>query len=402
MVLTGYRGELMGYYKIKENVYSVGAVDWNRRIFDELIQIPNGTSYNSYLVVGKDKTALIDTVDPTKTQILIDNLRNLDVNVDYLVANHAEQDHSGSIPKILELYEDAVVVTNSKCKEFLEEFHPIQDDKFQVVGDGDVLDLGDKKLEFAITPWVHWPDTMVSYLQEDRIMFTCDFFGSHLATSEPYAVESEIYKPAKKYYAEIMMPFRNIIKKNVEKLGNFKIDMIAPSHGPILNNPKFIVDAYKDWISDETKNEVIIPYISMHGSTQEMVDHLVNSLIERGVSVKPLNLTYTEMGEFALDIVDANTMVIASPTVLTGPHPSVVYATYLANALRPKLKLVGIMGSYGWGGRMVDQITSMIGSLKVENLEPLLIKGIPKDEDYKKIDAMADEIVKKHKELGII
>lgn len=392
----------MGYYKIKDNVYSVGAVDWNRRIFDELIQIPNGTSYNSYLVVGKDKTALIDTVDPTKTQILVDNLNDLDVNVDYLVANHAEQDHSGSIPKILELYEDAVLVTNSKCKEFLEEFHPIQDANFQVVGDGDILDLGDKKLEFAITPWVHWPDTMVSYLHEDRIMFTCDFFGSHLATSEIHAVESEIYKPAKKYYAEIMMPFRNIIKKNVEKLKNFKIDMIAPSHGPMYDNPKFIIEAYEDWISDKTKNEVVIPYISMHGSTQEMVDHLVNSLVERGVSVKPLNLTYTEMGEFALDIVDANTIVIASPTVLTGPHPSIVYATYLANALRPKLKLVGIMGSYGWGGRMVDQITSMIGSLKVENLEPLLIKGIPKNDDYKKIDEMADEIVKKHKELGII
>lgn len=392
----------MGYNKIKENIYSVGAKDWNRRIFDELIQIPNGTSYNSYLVVGKDKTALIDTVDPTKTQELVDNLNNLNVNIDYVVANHAEQDHSGSIPKILELYEDAIVVTNSKCKEFLEEFHPIQDDKFQVVGDGDVLDLGDKKLEFTITPWVHWPDTMVTYLQEDKIMFTCDFFGSHLATSQLYAVESEIYKLAKKYYAEIMMPFRTIIKKNVEKLKNFNIDIIAPSHGPIYSNPKFIVEAYQDWISDKTKNEVIIPYISMHGSTQEMVDHLVNSLIERGVSVKPLNLTYTEMGEFALDIVDANTMVIASPTVLTGPHPSVVYATYLANALRPKLKLVGIMGSYGWGGRMVDQIKSMIGSLRVENLEPLLIKGIPKDEDYKKIDAMADEIVKKHKELGII
>lgn len=392
----------MVYEKIMENVYSVGSVDWNRRIFDELIQIPNGTSYNSYLVVGKDKTALIDTVDPTKTMELVDNLNKLDVEVDYIIANHAEQDHSGSIPKILEIFGDSVVVTNSKCKEFLEELHIIEDEKFHIVGDGDVLDIGGKKLEFTITPWVHWPDTMVTYLQEDRIMFTCDFFGSHLATSNLFAVEDEIYKAAKKYYAEIMMPFRTIIRKNIEKLKNFKIDIIAPSHGPIYNNSKFIIEAYKDWTSDKTKNEVIIPYISMHGSTQAMVEHLVEALIKRGVTVKPLNLTYTEMGEFALDIVDANTMIIASPTVLTGPHPSVVYATYLANALRPKLKLVGIIGSYGWGGRMVDQIKSMIGGLRAENLEHLLIKGIPKEQDYRKIDALADEIIKKHEEIGII
>ncbi len=140
----------------------------------------------------------------------------------------------------------------------------------------------------------------------------------------------------------------------------------------------------------------------MHGSTQNMVDYLVDSLIERGLTVKPLNLTYTDLGELALDLVDATTMVIASPTVLTGPHPSVVYATYLANALRPKLKFVSVMGSYGWGGRMLDQITGMIGSLRVEMITPLIIKGFPKEEDYVKIDEMADEITEKHKQLGII
>jgi flavorubredoxin len=199
-----------------------------------------------------------------------------------------------------------------------------------------------------------------------------------------------------------MMPFRTIIRKNLETLKNLKIQIIAPSHGPLYNNPEFILDAYKDWTSDNTKNEVVIPYVSMHGSTQHMVDYLVDSLIERGLIVKPLNLTYIDMGELALDLVDATTMVIASPTVLTGPHPSVVYATYLANALRPKLKFVSVMGSYGWGGRMLDQITGMIGNLRVEMITPLIIKGFPKEEDYKKIDAMADEITAKHEQLGII
>ena len=391
----------MTYNLIKEQVYSVGAIDWDRRIFDELINIPNGTSYNSFIVKGKDKTALIDTVDPTKTNELLDNLKKLDVDIDYIVINHAEQDHSGTIPKILEKYSDAIIVTNTKCKEFLSEFLPLTDAKFRVVGDGDSLDLGGKTLEFIITPWVHWPDTMVTYLNENKILFSCDFFGSHLATSELFSNE-DIYKLAKRYYAEIMMPFRTIITKNLEKLENLNIDIIAPSHGPLYKNPEFIMNAYKDWTSNNTKNEVIIPYISMHGSTKRMVEYLVDSLIDRGITVKPLNLTLTESGELALDLVDATTMVIASPTVLTGPHPSVVYATYLANALRPKLKLVSVMGSYGWGGRMLDLITGMIGNLKVEMISPLIIKGFPKEEDYKKIEAMANEIVSKHEELGII
>jgi flavorubredoxin len=391
----------MTYNLIKEDVYSVGAKDWDRRIFDELINIPDGTSYNSFIVKGKDKTALIDTVDPAKTKELLDNLKKLNVNIDYIVVNHAEQDHSGTIPQILEKYKDAIIVTNTKCKEFLSEFLPLTDAKFRVVGDGDSLDLGGKTLEFIITPWVHWPDTMVTYLNENKILFSCDFFGSHLATSELFANE-DIYKLAKRYYAEIMMPFRTIIIKNLEKLENLNIDIIAPSHGPLYKNPEFIINAYKDWTSNITKNEVIIPYISMHGSTKCMVDYLVDSLIDRGITVKPLNLTLTESGELALDLVDATTMVIASPTVLTGPHPSVVYATYLANALRPKLKLVSIMGSYGWGGRMLDVITGMLGSLKVEMISPLIIKGFPKEEDYKKIETMANEILSKHEELGII
>ena len=391
----------MIYRKIKEDVYSVGVVDWDRRIFDELIHIPNGTSYNSYLIKGDKKTVLIDTVDPTKTHELLDNLEKLDVDIDYLIVNHAEQDHSGSIPNILEKYKNAVVITNSKCKGLLMEFLPISEEKFMVINHGDTIDLGNKNLKFLITPWVHWPDTMVTYLEEDKILFSCDFFGSHRATTQLFAGK-DIYRNAKKYYAEIMMPFRAIIQKNLEKLNKIDIEIIAPSHGPIYDDPQFIIDAYKDWTSDNTKNEVIIPYISMHGSTQRMVDHLVNALVERNVEAKPLNLTYTDMGEVALDLVDATTMVIASPTVLTGPHPSVIYATYLANALRPKLKFVSVMGSYGWGGRMLDQIKGMISTLKVDMIPPLIIKGFPKEEDYRKIEEMADEIASQHKKLGII
>jgi len=389
--------------KIKPNIYSVGAVDWDRRLFDELIPLPDGTSYNSYLIKGIEKTALIDTVDPTKENILIDNLNKLNItSIDYLISNHAEQDHSGSIPKILKLYKNAKVVTNPKCKDMLMNLLLVSEDKFITVNDGETISLGNKTLEFIYAPWVHWPETILTYLKEDKILFPCDLFGSHIATSNLFVKnEAKVYESAKRYYAEIMMPFRKIIRKNLEKIKDLDIEIIAVSHGPIYDKPEFIINAYKDWISDDVKNEVIIPYISMHGSTKEMVDYFVSALIKKGITVKPFNLTVTDIGELAIALVDAATIVIASPTILVGPHPAVVYAAYLTNALRPKTKFLSIIGSYGWGGKMVKQLSDMIPNLKVELIDPVIIKGFPKDNDFKALDGLADEILRRHKEHNI-
>jgi len=390
--------------RLKSGVHSIGAIDWDRRLFDELIPLPDGTSYNAYLIQGSEKTALIDTVDPPKEQELIDNLKELRVdNIDYIISNHAEQDHSGTIPKILDLFPDARVVTNPKCKVMLKDLLLIPEDKFLEINDADTLSLGNKTLQFIIAPWVHWPETMLSYLKEDKILFPCDLFGSHLATSDTYATdEAKVYDAAKRYYAEIMMPFRNLIKKHVEKLKQFKIEMIAPSHGPIYSKPEFILNAYRDWTSDQVKNEVIIPYVSMHGSTDKMVKHLVDALMKRDITVKPFNLTKTDIGELAKALVDAATLIIASPTVLIGPHPAAVYAAYLANALRPKTRFVSVIGSYGWGGKMLEQISGMTGNLKVEILSTIIIKGYPREEDFRALEKLADEILAKHKELKII
>jgi len=240
---------------------------------------------------------------------------------------------------------------------------------------------------------------MVTFLREDKILFSCDFFGSHLATSDLFVIdEAMVYESAKRYYAEIMMPFRTPIRKNLEKIKDLDIKLIAPSHGPVYDKPEFILDAYRDWVSDQVKNEVIIPYVSMHGSTRRMVDYFVDALMERGIIVKPFNLTATDIGELAISLVDTATIVIASPTVLVGPHPNVVYAAYLANALRPKLKFASVIGSYGWGGKMIDQIAGMLSSLKAEILQPVLVKGYPREEDFESLDRLAEEILKKHKE----
>jgi len=390
--------------ELKPNIYAVGAIDWDRRLFDELIPLPDGTSYNSYLIKGSEKTALIDTVDPTMTDVLVRNLRGLEVGgIDYVVANHAEQDHSGSLPKILDLYPGAKVVCTPKCKDLLMDLLLIPEDKFITVADGETLSLGNKTLEFIHAPWVHWPETMLTYLREDHVIFTCDFLGSHLATSGLFVTdEARVYEAAKRYYAEIMMPFRTTIRKNLERLKSLEIEIIAPSHGPAYDKPEFILNAYRDWASDAVKNEVIIPYISMHGSTKKMVDYFTEALIDRGITVKQFNLSEPDIGKLAMALVDAATVVLGSPTVLVGPHPKVVYAACLANALRPKLRFASIIGSYGWGGRMVEQLTGMLSNLKLEILEPVVIKGVPKEADFGALDRLADEIMNKHKELGIV
>lgn len=387
--------------KIKKNIYWVGAIDWHRRLFDELIPLPEGTSYNSYLIKGQKKTALIDTVDPTKEDDLLDNLDDLGIEyLDYIVVNHAEQDHSGAIPLMLELYSEAKIVTNQKCKKMLIEHLLIKEDRIITVNDNDTLPLGGKTLRFIFTPWVHWPETMLTYLEEDKILFSCDLFGAHFAESNLWVDnESKVYFAAKRYYAEIMMPFRNNIKKHLERLKGLEIKTIAPSHGQIYSHPEFILSAYREWISDEVENEVIIPYVSMHGSVEEMVYILTEELMRKGITVKPFNLTKTDIGALAIALVDAATIVIASPTVLTGAHPQVVSAVYLANALRPKLRYASVIGSYGWGGKMLENISSMIGNLKVEILSPVIVKGYPKEEDYNSLIRLAGEIAEKHKDL---
>jgi len=390
--------------KLAEGVYNVGAIDWERVLFDEIVSTPQGTSYNSYLILGKDKVALIDTVEPEKADQLFANLEELGIErIDYIVSNHAEQDHSGAIPELLEKYPEAKVVTNAKCKGFEKDLLHLRDEDFIVINEGDTLDLGGKTLKFVMTPWVHWPETMSTFLLEDKIAFTCDFFGSHAATTHTFAEQYDrIYHEAKRYYAEIMMPFRQIIARNITKIEEFGPKIIAPSHGPAYSDPKFIINAYKEWISPSTKNEALILYVSMHGSTKKMVDALVDSLGKYGVEVKVRDLIRSDMGEVAIDLVDITTLVIATPTMLAGPHPQAVYAAYLANALKPKVKIVGIIGSYGWGGRTVDILKANLGALKVELLEPLLIKGLPKDEDYEKIDEFAKKIAEKHRELGVM
>jgi flavorubredoxin len=390
--------------EIRPDIFFVGAVDWDRRLFDALIALPDGTSYNSYYVKGSEKCALVDTVNPPMKEVLLGNLDELGVEkLDYLVINHAEPDHSGSIREVIEKYPEATVLCTAKCVPLLRDRFGIPEDRFKTVEDKETLDLGGRTLEFIHTPWVHWPETMVTYLREEKILFSCDFFGSHLATSSLYVEDERLqHEGAKRYFAEIMLPFRGIIQNNLKKLADYDIQIIAPSHGPMYNEAQVpaIVEDYRSWVSDDMKNLVMIPYVTMHGITKQMVERLVDGLMKRGVGVQQFELSGADLGRIAMSLVDAATIVIATPTVLAGPHPAAAYVAVLANALRPNTKFVSIIGSYGWGGKTVETLTSLIPNIKAEIIPPVLCKGYPSEAEWQAIDNLAATIAKKHEENG--
>ena len=393
----------MSARRISDRVFWVGALDWDRRLFDSLVPLPDGTTYNAYVIRGSQATALIDTVDPTMTHVLQENLTSLDVGkLDYIICNHAEQDHSGSLPDILARFPSAKVVCTPRCAELLSLLLHIPGDRLVTVQDGETLSLGDLTLEFIHAPWVHWPETMLTYLREESTLFPCDLFGSHLAASELSALESpQLGEAIKRYYAEIMMPFARNIAKHLERLGNYEIARICPSHGPIYDRPEYVLALYREWVLAEPKNLATIAYVTMHGSTRMLTDHLVAALIARGVGVERFDLVGVDIGRLAMSLVDAATVLIGTPTVLAGPHPSAVYAAHLVNALRPKAKFVGVYGSYGWGTRADEQLAAQLTNLRPQVLDSVLVKGMPRSEDYAAIDRLADTIASKHAEAGL-
>jgi len=378
--------------KIVEGIYWVGAMDWDRRLFDSLIPLPDGTSYNAYFVSGNDKSALIDAVDPKMKRVLFERLNSLEVSsIDYIVANHAEQDHSGAIPDLLEAYPMAKVVTSQIGKSMIVDLLSVPADRIITVNDGQKIDLGGKTLQFISFPWVHWPETMITWIPEQKVLMPCDLFGAHLSSSDLFVTdEHSVLQAAKRYYAEIMMPFRKMISANLKKVVALNAEIIAPSHGPIHRKPELIVNAYREWTVGDPKNLVLVPYISMHDSTRMMVDHFMDACLARGVNSEQFDLTDSDIGKLAMSLVDASGLVLGSPMVLAGPHPKVAYAALLTNALRPKVKYLSVIGSYGWGGKLTETLLSLVPALNVEVFPPVLAKGLPKEKEFAALDALAD------------
>ncbi len=394
----------MGTISIAPDVFWVGVKHHDRRLFDALIPLPQGTSYNSYLVVGKQKIALIDTVNPGFEDELVEKIsQHVDPSkIDYVVMNHAEPDHATAIKHVMSLAKNAKMVAGAKGKDAAVMYFDIDPARIMVVDESSKIDLGGKTLRFVDAPWLHWPETMFTYLEEDKVLFPCDFFGSHLAVGAFYADEygnDLSVDMAKLYFAEIMMPFRKPGQNAIEKVKKLGPNVIAPSHGVIWRDPKVIMDEYSKWTTEKFEKKVMIVYVSMWGSSLKMAKDLQEELVKKGVSVNIFDLTVTEIGHVAKELVDTPIVVIAAPTVLGGVHPVAAYATLLVKTLRAPTKYGVVLTSFGWSGGAVKQIQSLLEGSKLEVLGVVEVKGPPKKAEFDKIAELADKIKEKLDQL---
>jgi flavorubredoxin len=245
---------------------------------------------------------------------------------------------------------------------------------------------------------LHWPETMFTYIPENKILFPCDFFGSHMAKGLYDDEVEDLIVHAQRYFGEIMMPFRIMGQKAMEKIRDLEIEMIAPSHGPIHRNPERILNAYKRWVNGETKQKATIVYVTMWNSTEKMIQPITETLASEGIETALYNLVSADIGDIAKDLVDSKAIVLGAPTVLGGAHPLAVYASYLVKALRPPLKFGVVLSSYGWGGGAIKHVQEMLGSSKLEVVGALEINGPPTENDIKQIVEIGKTLAKKIRE----
>jgi flavorubredoxin len=384
------------------NVFWVGVEDWNRRVFDAFIPLPYGTSYNSYLVVGKEKTALIDTVNPGFENVLISKISQIlpPEKIDYVIMNHAEPDHAGGIPTIMKSAKNAKLVATKLGVNMAEIYFNVPSERGLAVKEGDTLELGGKTLRFIEAPWLHWPETMFTFDVEDSTLFPCDFFGAHVTSDKLYTDEVGALLPpeAKRYYAEIMMPFAHSAREALNKVKSLNPKIIAPSHGPVYRDPAPIVEAYEKWTAGPLERKVVVIYVSMWGSTQALERTVSETIASEGVEAVPYNLTVADISHILRDLVDASAVVIGTPTVLGGAHPLALYATELVASFGVRGKIAAVFGSFGWGGGAVRRIKARLEQGGFQVVDTLEIRGPPKPEHMEKAVALGKAIAKKVKE----
>ena len=383
--------------EIRKDVYWVGAKDWNNRLFDALIPLPQGTSYNSYLVIGESRRALVDTVFRSFAADLEQKVRKVanPAELDYIVMNHAEPDHASAIPHMMRISPKAKLVVTNKGAKMAKVYYGVPEDRMMVVSDQQTVDLGHRTFQFIEAPMLHWPETMFTYLREDGILFPCDFFGAHTAKGIFDDDSDDLVLRAKRYFGEIMMPYRPMAKKGLEKLANLKIKVIAPSHGPIYRNPERILAPYRKWTNGDTERKATIVYATMWGHTEAMIRPIADVLASEGVKVSLHNLAVADVGEIAEDIVDSRAIVIGTPTVLNNPHPLVANVSHLVKVLHPPARYALVVGSYGWAGGAVKAVAEALGQLGIDVVGVAEVNGPLSEEELAQINDLARELAKR-------
>jgi len=353
--------------EIKPNVYWVGGIDWDIRNFHGY-STNRGTSYNAYLIIDK-KITLVDTVKHYLFDEMLSRIKEIvdPSNIDYIVSNHVEMDHSGSISKMLELCPNSTVITSTRGEKGLKR-HYKKDWNFQVVKSGETLDIGKRKLKFVEIPMVHWPDSMVTYIPENKLLLPNDAFGQHIASSKRFDDEFEwgiLKEEAAKYYSNIVLPYGSQVQKALDVLSKLDIDMIAPSHGIIWrSNISKIIEEYKKWSGNKTENKAIIVYDSMWGSTQKIAHAIAEGIGEEEISFSLYNLKSNHISDIVTELLTSKMIILGSPTLNNSMLPTMgEFLTYI-KGLRPKDRIGFVFGSYGWGGQAVGEIENIIKELK--------------------------------------
>jgi anaerobic nitric oxide reductase flavorubredoxin len=374
---------------LADGINWVGVVDWNIRDFHGYVT-RRGTSYNSYLVQD-DKIALVDTVKYTFSNELLRNIGDFvdPRKLDFIIVNHVEMDHSSSLPTIAKYAKNATLIASQRGKDAIIE-HYGADFNIRVVKTGDTLKLGKHTLSFIEAPMLHWPDSMFTYLVEDKILMPNDAFGQHLASAQRFDDEVDghvLMEEAATYYANILMPLAPLITRKIQEVVkmNIPIKMIAPSHGVIWrSNPSKIIKAYEDWSSNTSKNKVVIVFDTMWDSTNKMARAIAEGAVSQGVEVKLLKLRAANRTEAMTEILDAKAVVVGSPTLNNGMFPTIGSFLTYATGLKPKGKLWSFFGSYGWGGGAVRNMTEIAKKAGFQiNEQSIEVKYIPKNEDLK-------------------
>ena len=388
----------MNKVEIKPDIYWVGGIDWNIRNFHGY-STNRGTTYNAYLIIDK-KITLVDTVKHYLFDEMISRIKEIidPAKIDYIISNHVEMDHSGSISKLLEICPKAKVFTSPRGIKGLKR-HYKKDWNFEVVKSGDTLNIGKRTLHFVEIPMVHWPDSMVTYIPSDKLLLPNDAFGQHIASTERFDDELDwgiLKEEAAKYYSNIVMPYGSQVQKAFEAISGLDIDMIAPSHGIIWRSkiPKILAE-YKKWAAYETENRALIVYDSMWGSTEKIAYALLEGIQESGIPVTIRNLQNTHISDVVTDLNSSKLVLLGSPTLNNTMLPTMGgFLTYL-KGLRPKNRIGFVFGSYGWGGQAVGEIEKIIKDLAWDIPEKSInLNYVPDEKELEEVKKIGKKLGK--------
>jgi len=384
--------------EIKPDIYWVGGIDWDIRNFHGYLT-QRGTTYNAYLIID-EKITLVDTVKHYLFDELLSRIKEIvdPSKIDYIISNHVEMDHSGSIQKMLQLCPNAKVITSTRGEKGLKR-HYKKDLNFKVVKSGDTLNIGKRTLHFVHIPMVHWPDSMVTYIPSDNLLLSNDAFGQHIASSERFDDAFEwgtLQEEASKYYANIVMPYGDQVKKALEVLNELDINMIAPSHGIIWRSyiPQ-ILKEYRKMASYESDDKALIVYDSMWGSTEKMAYKLQEGLEESGIPVTMRNLKANHISDIITDVLTSKMILLGSPTLNNTMLPTMGgFLTYL-KGLRPKNRIGFVFGSYGWGGQAVGEIEKIVKDLSWDiPVDSVNLNYIPDENEYVDVKKIGEKLGK--------